>query len=1055
MGQITTGVGLISGLDIAGIVDQLVSIEARPRTLLQNRNEVLRSQQVAFQEINARLLSLKNASSGFSGDALFSSTVANSSNDNVLTASSGVGAVPGTYSFIVNRLVAAQQTISQGFADASSTPVAPSGTTLTFDRGEARLDSQTRLANLNGGAGINRGFIRITDRSGATALVDLTSVVTVDDVIDKINQTTGANVFAEVDGDRLRVTDASGSTAGDLLITDVGVTATATSLGLAGNGSTDGVGGDDSLTGLKINTVGEDTLLASLNDGKGVRGGVGTAFTITAAGGATVNVDLANALTLGDVFEQIETQSGGVLSALANADGTGIQIIDSSGGGGGFAITAGGAPNALADLGLVVGADNDADGVIAGGRVIAGINSKLVGGLFGGQGVAGITGEGQVPVTTATNIADLFQGTGASTNGDGNRDIQFVAKDNPGQNYNFDLDAYTTLGDFFNAVSTNTGGRITLSIQNRAIVVTDNTGGAGKLSVNDGTFGATSATTLGIAGVHDGNVATGVNLDPQGTPVSGSQVDFTNSLGVSTTIDFGSATSVADILDSINDSGLGLTASVNSAGTGIQIVDNAGGLGDLIIADSTGSAAQQLGIEGSFAQGVADTGDLEFSYLNGGTRLDALGVERGRFTIRDSDGDTATVDITQGNENTIDDLLSEINSRGLDILARVNDTGDGIIIEDLGSGAVAIEIEEDGSTTARDLGLLGTATAAGADFAGSFERTIDVSATDSLQDVANLINDANIGVSASVINDGSPAAPFRLSLSSETAGSGGAFTFDDGVADLGASTLSRAQDAVVFYGGNDPTNSIIIESKSNTLSSVIPGADITLLTTSDQPTQVTIARDDEAVIASANDFVTGFNALIDTLDKYDSYDAEEEVRGLLLGDSTISRIRSGIYNAVINPNNALTGQFKMLAQVGIRVGAGAKLEFDETKFRQALQTDREAVEALFNFEQFEVDPDTGETTDTLVAQGIGTEIDKLLERLTDTIDGTVQRQLDVIDQQVQLNENRIEDLTDLLQAKRERLQAQFVAMERALADLQDQSSALSQIAAIQPIQRSS
>ncbi|MEM9414462.1 MAG: flagellar filament capping protein FliD [Planctomycetota bacterium] len=1053
MGQITTGVGLISGLDISGIVDQLVSIEARPRTLLQNRNEVLRSQQVAFQEINARLLSLKNAASGFSGDSLFSSTVANSSNDNVLTASSGVGAVPGTYSFIVNRLVSAQQTITQGFADATSTPVAPNGTTLTFDRGEARLDSQTRLATLNGGAGINRGFIRISDRSGATALVDLTSVVTVDDVIDKINRTTGVNVVAEIDGDRLQITDASGSTANDLVIADVGVTGTATSLGLAGNGSTDGVGGDETLTGLQINTVGEDTLLASLNDGKGVRGGVGTAFTITASNGATANVDLENALTLGDIFEQIETQSGGVLTGLANADGTGIQIVDSSGGGAGFTITAGGAPNALADLGLAVGADNDADGSIAGGRVIASINSKLIGGLFGGQGVAGITGEGQVPVTTATNIADLFQSAGAGTNGDGNRDIQFVAKDNPAQNYNFDLDAYTTLGDFFNAVNTNTGGRITLSIQNRAIVVTDNTGGAGDLIVRDGTAGATSATTLGILTQTADSSVTGVNLDPSGTPVSGSQVDFTNSLGATATLDFGSATSITDILDGINNSGLSLVATVNDAGTGIKVTDNSGGLGDLVIADSTGSAAQQLGIQGTFTQGVADTGDLEFSYLNGGTRLDSLGIERGRFTIRDSDGDTATVDITQGNEITIDDLLSEINSRGLDILARVNDSGDGIVIEDLGSGAVAIEVEEDGSTTARDLGLLGTASAAGADLAGTFERTIEVSATASLQDVANLINDANIGVAASVINDGSPGAPFRLSLSSETAGSGGAFTFDDGAADFGSSTLSRAQDAVVFYGGNDPANSIVIESKSNTLSSVIPGADITLLTTSDQPTQVTIARDDEAVIASANEFVTGFNALIDTLDKYDSYDAEEEVRGLLLGDSTVGQIRSGIYNAVINPNNALTGQYKMLAQVGIRVGAGAKLEFDEAKFRQALTNDREGVEALFNFEQFEIDPDTGEATETLVAQGIGVEIDKLLERLTDTIDGSVQRQLDVIDQQVQLNENRIEDLTDLLEAKRARLQAQFVAMERALADLQDQSSALSQIAAIQPIQR--
>lgn len=1052
MGQITSGVGLVSGLNIASIIDQLISIEARPRTLLQSRNEVLRSQQVAFQDVNARLLALQNSASSFAGTSLFTGTNASTSNESVLTASSGIGAVPGTYSFIVNRLVAAQQSITRGFQDATSTPVAPNGTTLTFDRGEARLDSQTRLSTLNGGEGINRGFIRITDRSGATSLVDLTSVVTVDDVVDKINQTTGVNVIAAVDGDALTITDASGANTTDLFISDVGVTGTATSLGLAGNATLDGDGDDITLSGSTINTVGQSTLLASLNDGKGVRASAGTAFTITAAGGATVNVNLDNALTLGDVFDQIETQSGGVLTAQQNDDGTGIKIIDTSGGGGGFTITAGADANTLADLGLSAGADNDGDGEIVGGRVIASINSKLLGGLLGGQGVAGITGQGLVPVDSSTPIADLFQGSGAGTNGNGNRDIRFVAKDDATQGYNFDLDAYATLGDFFNAVNTNTGGRITLSIQNRQIVATDNTGGAGKLIISDGTFGATSATTLGIEGSFDGSTVTGLELDPQGTPVSGSQVTFTNSAGTSALLDFGSATSVQDILTTINDSGLALNATLNNAGTGILITDNAGGAGDLQIADSVGDAANLLGIAGTFTSNVADSGDLAYAYLNGGTRLDDLGVARGQFTIRDSDGDTATVDITQGNEQTIDDLISEINSRGLDILARVNDTGDGITIEDLGSGAVAIQVEEDGSTTARDLGLLGEAATPGSNLEGSFENSIAVSGNDSLQDVANAINDANIGIAASIINDGSPGAPFRLSLSSETAGSGGAFTFDDGVADFGASTLSRAQDAVVFFGGNDPASSIIIESTSNTLSSVIPGADITLLTTSDQPTQVTIGRDDESIIASANDFVSGFNALIETLDKYDSYDAEEEVRGLLLGDSTISRIRAGVYNAVINPNNALTGQFKMLAQVGIRVGAGAKLEFDEAKFREALNTDREAVEALFNFEQFAIDPVTGEETETLVAQGIGVEIDKLLDRLTDSIDGTVQQQLDVLDRQVQINESRIEDITERLASKRARLQAQFNAMEAALADLQDQSSALSQIQALQPLQ---
>lgn len=1047
MGQITTGVGLVSGLDIASIVEQLVAIDARPRTLLQNRNEVLRSQQVAFQEINARLLALKTSAGDFAGTSLFTGTTASTSNENVLTASSGIGAVPGTYSFIVNRLVSAQQSITRGFQDASTTPVAANGTVLSFDRGEARLDSQTRLSRLNGGDGINRGQIRITDRSGATSLVDLTSVVTVDDVIDKINNATGINVIAEIDGDRLSLTDASGSTLGELKVTNVGTSGTATSLGIATDSALDGDGDDNVLTGANINTVGRNTLLASLNDGKGVRASAGNAFTITASDATSVTVDLSGVLTLGDLFDQIEEESGGVLTAQANDDGTGIKIIDNSGGGAGFTISAGANANSLADLGLVAGNDGDGDGEIAGGRTIAAINSKLLSGINGGGG-AGVVLTREL--TTATNLSALLDGTGLSTNGDATEDISIEARD--GSKVLLDLDSVSTVQELIDLVNTESAGALTLSVEDNALRLTDNTGSTAQNLIVSNGAGSSAAAQLGLVADVAGTTVLGSDTNPAGTYQPGTglgTIRITNSLGAATDIDLAGAESVSEVLDRINSSGAGVTASLNNAGTGLKLADDTTGTGDLTVADQSGEAAAAFGLAGTFANGIADSGDLEYAYINGGTRLDDLGIARGQFTIRDSDGDTATVDLTQGNELTINDLLSEINSRGLDILARVNDTGDGIVIEDLGSGAVAIQVEDSGSTTARDLGLLGTAANAGEDYVSSFEKNITVTSTDSLQDVANKINDANVGVAASVINDGSPGAPFRLSLSSESAGTAGAFTFDDGGAGFAASTLSRAQDAVVFYGGNDPATSILIESRSNTLSSVIPGADITLLTTSDQATQVTIGRDEEAIISNVDSFVTSFNSMIDTLNRYDSYDAENEVRGLLLGDSTVSRIRSGVYNAVINPNNALTGQYKSLAQVGIRVGAGAKLEFDQNKFREAMTNDREAVEALFNFEQFEIDPDTGEETETLVAQGIGVEINNLLERLTDSIDGTVQQQLDVLDQQVQLNENRIESLTERLDAKRDRLNAQFIAMESALAQLQDQSSALAQIQQIQ------
>jgi flagellar hook-associated protein 2 len=1052
MGQITTGVGLVSGLDINGIVEQLIAIESRPRNLVQQRAEVIRSQQVAFQDINARLLALKGSSDAISGSTSFSGTTSNSSDDTVVSVSSGIGATPGTYQFTVGRLVAAQQSISRGFQDSNATPVAPAGGVLTFDRGESRLDSETRLSNLNGGEGVSRGFIRITDRSGATSLVDLRSVVSVNDAIDKINTATGTNVLAEVDGDRLTISDVSGGT-GDLLITNVGTTGTATSLGIAGNGTLDGDGDDAVITGTVINRVGNSTLLSSLNDGKGIRTDGGNDLVINYSGG-TAAVDLSNLLTLGDVAEAIDTATAGVVTAQQTADGSGFALTDTGGGGAGFNVASGNGSFALVDLGLADGqADDDADGTIGGERIIAGINSKLLKDLNGGNGIEGIVGTLDTAASRNTRLADLFQGASYATDGGAISDIRI--RDKNGSIADINLDAFTTVGDLIDGINGIASIDVTVSLVDGSLQVVDNTGGSGNLSISD--FGSSSAAVdLGIAVNADVTSVTGVDLDPLVVPATDAQVTLTDSLGNAATVDLASARSVQDILDAVNRAGIGVTASLNNAGNGIRITDTAGGLGDLTIVDAAGSAAQQLGLLGTFDDGVADSGDLDYAYVTGGARIDDLGITRGRFSITDSQGISFTVDLTQGNELTIDDVIQEINgaSPGGRVTAEVNAEGNGITLIDNGPGTVALTVEDEGSTTAAELGIAGTAAAPGDNISGSFENVITVDASDTLQTLANKINDADIGVNASVINDGSPGAPFRLSLSSEDAGTDGAFVFDDGGLGFDAVTLSKAQDAVVFYGGNDPSKSIVVESKSNTLSSIIPGADISLLSVSENPVTVTIALDDQAIVENAGSLVDSLNGVFDTLDRYDSYNAETEERGLLLGDSTVQQIRSRLYNVLIQPNNELTGQFTSLSQIGIRVGQGARVEFDQNKFTEALQTDRDAVEALLTFEQFEVDPDTGDDTDVIAAQGVGVEISKLLDRLTDGIDGVVQTKLDTLDTQVQLNEDRIEELDIRLEASRQRLLSQFQAMESALAQLQDQSSALGQIQQISAPQSS-
>ncbi|NJL30425.1 MAG: hypothetical protein HC898_01670 [Phycisphaerales bacterium] len=121
MSGISVGTGLISGINTAQLIDQLISLDARPKTLMQNRVTVLQSQNTAFAEISAKLLSLQSALANITSTTTFSGKSISSGDTNVLTASATNAAAAGVYNFNVSRLVTTQQSLSRGFADQSST----------------------------------------------------------------------------------------------------------------------------------------------------------------------------------------------------------------------------------------------------------------------------------------------------------------------------------------------------------------------------------------------------------------------------------------------------------------------------------------------------------------------------------------------------------------------------------------------------------------------------------------------------------------------------------------------------------------------------------------------------------------------------------------------------------------------------------------------------------------------------------------------------------------------------------------------------------------------
>ena len=354
-------------------------------------------------------------------------------------------------------------------------------------------------------------------------------------------------------------------------------------------------------------------------------------------------------------------------------------------------------------------------------------------------------------------------------------------------------------------------------------------------------------------------------------------------------------------------------------------------------------------IQGKNLQRQYVTENTLLSKYNGGK-----GVTPGKFRITDSSGNSAVVDLTQGTEVRLSDVISEINSRGLTITASINAKGDGLLLTDTATaGAQKIKVENVEGNTAGDLGIEGESAALATvgiptnnKIDGSLERTITLDNTDTLTTVQKKINDLSFGVSAQIINDGTAGTPYRLSISARGSGRDGRFVFDTGNSKLEVNNLVEAKDAAVFFGDANAAQPLLVTASKNQISGVIRGVSLELNGTSEKPVTVAITNTIDNVVEEVKKFTANFNELNTRIEELTKFDTETNKRGLLLGDGTAQQVQAQIFSML---NRALPtgGRYRVLADVGVKVGNQGELQFNEDKFREAYGTDSSSVEALF------------------------------------------------------------------------------------------------------------
>src|SRR5262245_35931457 len=120
MGSIVSS-GAGSGLDIAGLVQQLVQAEGGPKTLRLNSEEAkVQAKLSALGTLRSALEGFRSTVATLKDIAKFQGRSATLSKADFVSATAGATAVPGTYSIAVEQLAAAHKLQSTTFATAAT-----------------------------------------------------------------------------------------------------------------------------------------------------------------------------------------------------------------------------------------------------------------------------------------------------------------------------------------------------------------------------------------------------------------------------------------------------------------------------------------------------------------------------------------------------------------------------------------------------------------------------------------------------------------------------------------------------------------------------------------------------------------------------------------------------------------------------------------------------------------------------------------------------------------------------------------------------------------------
>lgn len=330
-----------------------------------------------------------------------------------------------------------------------------------------------------------------------------------------------------------------------------------------------------------------------------------------------------------------------------------------------------------------------------------------------------------------------------------------------------------------------------------------------------------------------------------------------------------------------------------------------------------------------------------------------------------------------------------------------------------------------------------------------------VAGEDTLEAIKTKLNAAQIGVTASIVNDADGA---KLVLTSTATGAKSAVRItaaDDDGNDTDAAGLSAlAFDPPTAAGQMTQTqagrnaaatiNGLPVSSATNKLENVIAGVTLTLSKETSSPVEVKVQQDLASLKKAITDFAKAFSDINGYITQQTKYDAASKKAAALQGDRSTLTLQSNLRTLFLD-NSSASLVYSRLSDIGMELQSDGSMKVNDTKLSAALAAQPAEVAKLFTST---VSADSAEhgfavRAKALAAQLIGSDgaITTRTKSLRDSITRN-QSEQDRLEKRVALVQQRLTKQYGALDTMMSRINTTNSSLTQALDALRAQSEAI-------------